>query len=642
MKNKKVFLKQLLSIVMAIVMTVGVTPISSLVGLDLSVFSVDTKAISTTNITVNEGEYVYLKATDTAGLTVKGYSWTSNDRERVQIYSGAGNSSCQIYAVKATDNYPVIVQCIYYYYYRNPYNGYTTVRSGMQDYYVTVKSVKPVSVSLDRSSLTLIEGKSTYLYATVNPTGASQSCTWKTSNDQIVSVSQNGYITACGIGTATITATASNGVKATCKVTVTPYVKITGVNFVEEAMTIPKGYSTYNLFEVNPENASGFTYSMSTSDSNIATVTKAYDGNGQQRQAVGIITHNEGTCQITVTVKGLNGETFSDTCTVEVKYIPMTDFNISELSTSVEVGKTIYIYPISIPTYTSNWGIEYFSGYSDVATVDNVGKNIKVKGVKNGIAVIVAYSKSLDKAIAVRVTVGTGVSSNPTDGDFEYKINSDGKTATLVKYNGLDKDVIVPKNLGGYTLTIIGENAFSNRMDIERITLPEGVVSINKNAFSMCLRLKTVVLPKTVTTISEKAFNSCNKLDNVYYSGNQSNKNNIAVAKSNDILNTATWNYNSLGPELLTIKVVAAPSVISYIYKNNVSTDGLIINAVYSDKIEFDVTEKVNVTNFDTTKNGDRTATVEYEDKTATFDYSVNYLWWQWIIVILLFGWIWY
>ncbi len=95
-------------------------------------------------------------------------------------------------------------------------------------------------------------------------------------------------------------------------------------------------------------------------------------------------------------------------------------------------------------------------------------------------------------------------------------------------------------------------------------------------------------------------------------------------------------------PELVSIEIETLPTNTTYTYKKDAGSDGLMVIAVYSDGSEVDVTENVNITNFDTTEKGDRTATVEFEGETATFNYTVSYAWWQWIIVIVLFGWIWY
>ena len=84
--------------------------------------------------------------------------------------------------------------------------------------------VEVTSVSLNKTSLTLEIGESETLTATVLPSNATdKSVTW-TSSAQSVATVANGTVTAVGSGTATITATTSNGKTATCMVTVTnPY-----------------------------------------------------------------------------------------------------------------------------------------------------------------------------------------------------------------------------------------------------------------------------------------------------------------------------------------------------------------------------------------------------------------------------------
>ena len=84
---------------------------------------------------------------------------------------------------------------------------------------VVVSEPKPTSVSVSPSSVTLTEGGSRYLTATVYPSNASQSVSWSSSNSSVVSVSSSGKITAIKAGTATITATTSNGKTGTCSVT---------------------------------------------------------------------------------------------------------------------------------------------------------------------------------------------------------------------------------------------------------------------------------------------------------------------------------------------------------------------------------------------------------------------------------------
>lgn len=78
-------------------------------------------------------------------------------------------------------------------------------------------------VSLDKTELALTIGESDTLTATITPDNAgNKNVTWETSDSSVVTVS-DGVITACGEGSATITATTEDGGhKATCAVTVNP------------------------------------------------------------------------------------------------------------------------------------------------------------------------------------------------------------------------------------------------------------------------------------------------------------------------------------------------------------------------------------------------------------------------------------
>ena len=86
---------------------------------------------------------------------------------------------------------------------------------------VVTKTVSVTSVSLDKTSVELIEGSEITLIATVNPDNATnKNVTWKSSNDSVATVS-DGKITALKAGTATITVTTEDGGKtATCDIKV--------------------------------------------------------------------------------------------------------------------------------------------------------------------------------------------------------------------------------------------------------------------------------------------------------------------------------------------------------------------------------------------------------------------------------------
>lgn len=87
---------------------------------------------------------------------------------------------------------------------------------------ITVEPILVTSVSLDKTSLKMIEGDSQTLIATVYPDNATnRKVTWTSSNSSIVKVDQNGKITAVKAGTASVTVTTEDGGRtATCNIAV--------------------------------------------------------------------------------------------------------------------------------------------------------------------------------------------------------------------------------------------------------------------------------------------------------------------------------------------------------------------------------------------------------------------------------------
>ena len=86
----------------------------------------------------------------------------------------------------------------------------------------SVGKYNPITkISINRTSLTIDEGDSIKLTATITPTDTTDShnITWTSSNKYIASVDENGNVTSISGGTVTITATSSNGLTATCEVT---------------------------------------------------------------------------------------------------------------------------------------------------------------------------------------------------------------------------------------------------------------------------------------------------------------------------------------------------------------------------------------------------------------------------------------
>ena len=82
-----------------------------------------------------------------------------------------------------------------------------------------VVPVDATAIELDKTTLTIVEGKTETLNATLTPANATTAVTWESSNESVATVTAAGKVTAVAVGTATITAKAGE-LSATCAVTV--------------------------------------------------------------------------------------------------------------------------------------------------------------------------------------------------------------------------------------------------------------------------------------------------------------------------------------------------------------------------------------------------------------------------------------
>ena len=96
------------------------------------------------------------------------------------------------------------------------WSGFTNIQAIMPDVIAT-------SLTLDNEELKMYIGDAVQLTATVLPDNTTNKVvTWTSSDDEVATVDENGNVTAVSIGTATITATTTDGsnLSATCEVTV--------------------------------------------------------------------------------------------------------------------------------------------------------------------------------------------------------------------------------------------------------------------------------------------------------------------------------------------------------------------------------------------------------------------------------------
>ena len=214
-------------------------------------------------------------------------------------------------------------------------------------------NVPVTGVSLNTSTLNLIEGGTGTLIATVLPDNATnKKVTWSSNAPGVATVDSSGKVTAVAPGTATITVTTEDGNKtATCAVTVTAAtVPVTGVTLSQTQASLYCNRTPNTLAltaRVAPDNATNKAVNWTSSDSAVATV----DQNGVVTAVA------PGTAVITATAA--DGRGASASCTVTVSsYLPPANPNyritveatqggtVTADPTAAKAGATVTLTPV--------------------------------------------------------------------------------------------------------------------------------------------------------------------------------------------------------------------------------------------------------------------------------------------------------
>ena len=247
------------------------------------------------------------------------------------------------------------------------------------------------SVSLSKTSITIKEGSSESLSATVSPSDAqNKAVSWSSSNSSVATVDNSGRVTGVKAGSATITVTTSDGGKtATCSVTVEAnIIAVTGVTLDKATAQIPLGGDVTLAATVAPADATDKSVTWTSSDEAVAKVS----GGKVTAVAVG---------KATITAKTNDG---GKTATCEVSVIkPVESVTISDAETMVPVEGEVSLTVTVTPEDATIKDIEWSSSDESIAKVDATGK---VTGVAEGTATITAKTVEGGKTATCKVTVG--------------------------------------------------------------------------------------------------------------------------------------------------------------------------------------------------------------------------------------------
>ena len=291
---------------------------------------------------------------------------------------------------------------------------------------VYAAEVKVEEVRLEPSSKVIEEGQIFVLKAIVTPENAeNKTLAFTSSNESVATVSADGTVTAIAAGEAVITATSSNGIKGTCRVTVA---EESWVYLSDEEITLVVGDEKTLTATVTPEDAPDKTVTWASSAPDVASV-----------DAGKVKALKEGAAVITATAA--NGK--SAQCKVNVEAaavefeITLSTTEQSVMTKGLQQDKTFRLYAKYIrkkdgkehtPASTS-----WRSSDESIAIVDAEGnvtaviEHIEQSGYANGKKVTITHvadgkEKSVEIAVVKAMPEQIVLTSVPSVDGQEYKM----------------------------------------------------------------------------------------------------------------------------------------------------------------------------------------------------------------------------
>lgn len=437
--------------------------------------------------------------------------------------------------------------------------------------------VEVSSVSLNTSTIEMVEGETFSLVATVLPKDAEyDGVIWASSNASVANVN-SGAVSAVKEGTGTITASAG-GKSATCSVKVSSkIVAVTSITLDKTSLSMKVGETETITAIVSPDNATDKTVEWGSSDVAVATV------------ADGIITAKK-SGEATITAK-------SGSCIAECKVtitVSAESVTLDKTSLSLAIGESATLTATVKPDDATDKTVAWSSSDESVAKVDNG----KVTAVKSGKATVTAKCgvKTAECAVTVTVPVSsitldkttlslvigesftltaTVKPDDATDKTVTWSSSDEsvarvdnGKVTAVnagqakisaavgnittscnvvvyqsdnvIIYTTADKKVLKPYNEDAFgsaivsntyvgdvgiitfekPVTFIGNMAFNEQSKLKSIVIPNAVSTIGKRAFFECTRLLSVKLPPSLTSIDDYAFYGCSSITTLVFPDN--------------------------------------------------------------------------------------------------------------------------
>ncbi len=512
--------------------------------------------LSKTSTTILEGETDSVKATITPSGASAAVSWSSSDPSVATVTNGTikgiSKGSATITA-KVTDSIKATVS-------------------------VTVKEntniVKPTGVTVSPTTLKLTSGESGTLTATVAPSNATdKSVTWTSSDPKVATVA-DGTVKAVGAGTATITATTSNGLKATASVTV----EGPSMTYIDNGVYFqkPSGWG---------DNINVYMYA------NDADVGAKWPGTAMKDGGDGIyyyeytntttglmLVFNDGSHQAPASqgFEFQNKGLYSDSGFVKIiekpSTVDVTSVSLDKTSATVKKGASVTLTATVSPSNATDKMITWSTSNSSVATVSNGVVTGKAKGTatitakssngKTATAAITVTEESTTTLVnnssisATSITKGTAVkltgaaSGGTTPYKYAYVVQTPaGDWSVLKDYSTATTHSWTPASTGKYTVQIkVKDNAGTVKVKSFTLNVSSSSALTNNSKISA-----TSVTKGTAVNMTGAATGGTTPYKFAYVV--QAPNGNWTVLKDYSTATTHTWTPASTGKYTVQIKV---------------------------------------------------------------------------------------
>ena len=527
---------------------------------------VESITLNYTDLMLIIGEGALLEATIEPEYASQEVSWESSDQNIVQV-DDYGNITAMspgeaTITATATDDSGISASC-----------------------HITVNQPLAESITLNYSNLELIEGESFQLEATISPETALQGVTWSSDNENIVTVNDNGYVTAVAVGETVVRATTVDGSNLSTEC----YIDVTGI--IAESITLDKSEATMVVGEtmdliltILPVEALQEA-DWTSSNTAVATV----DENGTVTAvAVG---------EAVITASTTDGSDLSASCTVTVVPPTATAIALNKSETSLNVGDTEQLTATVSPELASQ-EVTWASSDETIATVDTNGL---VTAVAVGEVVITATTTdgsnlSAECNVTVVLPTATAIALNKSEtslnvGDTEQLIAtvspelasqevtwaSSDETIASVDANGLVTAVAVGEAVITATTTDGSNLSASCTVTVTENTVPVTALMLAVNVpLNRPIQINVTASPADATN-PELSWSSADETIATVEDGKVS-----GVALGRTVITVATTDGSGLSLSLAVNVVEAEPGKLNDADVNN---DGFVnggdVSAVY-------------------------------------------------------------